>query len=136
MATDDIISSDDLDFIQRAEGLQKAFGKLRKAKALILEARAEINAVLGKGAVPVKAKAKPAAKGAPHIEFGVDLPNSLTANEKTILNELKKGPKKKKELVKATGLKDSAVARATRSLAARKLATSTGKTVAQTWKAK
>ncbi len=135
MATDDIISSDDLDFIQRAEGLQKAFGKLRKAKALILEARAEINAVLGKGPAPTKTKAK-AAKGAPHIEFGVDLPNSLTANEKTILSELKKGPKKKKELVKATGLKDSAVARATRSLAARKLATSTGKTVAQIWKAK
>jgi hypothetical protein len=135
MATDDIISSDDLDFIQRAEGLQKAFGKLRKAKALILEARADIAAVLGKAPPATKTKAK-AVKAAPHIEFGVDLPNSLTANEKTILSELKKGPKKKKELVKATGLKDSAVARATRSLAARKLATSTGKTVAQIWKAK
>jgi hypothetical protein len=132
MATDDIISSDDLEFIQRAEGLQKAFGKLRKAKALILEARADIAAVLGKAPVAKSGKGK----GTPHIEFGVDMPNSLTANEKLILSELQKGPKKKRELVAATKLKDSAVARATRSLAARKLATSSGKTIAQIWKVK
>ena len=134
MATDDIISSEDLEFIQRAEGLQKAFGKLRKAKALILEARADIAAVLGKGApAPKKGKAKASAA---HIEFGVDLPNSLTANEKAVMAELQKAPLKPRELAAATKLSASAVARATKSLVARKLITATGKTMARTFKVK
>lgn len=136
MATDDIISSDDLEFINRAEGLQKAFGKLRKAKALILEARADIAAVLSKGAAPAKGKKTKEAKGGVHIEFGVNVPNELTANEKAVLDLVRRGVSKMPAIIQQTKLPAWAAKRAAKSLRARKLIKLEGHGASSVWKVK
>lgn len=136
MATDDIISSDDLEFINRAEGLQKAFGKLRKAKALILEARADIATVLGK-AGPSKPGPKAKGKnGTVHIEFGVDMPNELTVNEKAVLTLIRRGVSKMPAIIEQTKLPAWAAKRAAKSLRGRKLIKLEGHGASSVWKAK
>lgn len=138
MATDDIISSADLEFIQRAEGLQKAFGKLRKAKALILEARAEIAAVLGKAPPTTKGKAPKnnQAKNGVRIEFGVDMPGELTVNEKAVLDLVRRGVAKMPAIIQQTKLPPWAVKRAAKSLRARKLIKLEGHGPSSIWKVK
>lgn len=134
-----LLTKEELLFLKKAEGLSLWFDKIAQAKRLIAEAQVEMRSVLKsfgkKSPKTVANKVLRAPKPKP-VEFGVDLPTELTKNEATVLAELKKGPKKPRELVAATKLSASVVAYATRGLAKRKLVTATGKTLDRVWKVK
>ncbi len=143
----DVLEDDDLSFLSNISGLEGALAKLKQARALAAEARAEIAAALG-GAAAIKksnkAKKKLAAKASkrtrktPEVNFGVDLPDALTADEQGAINALKnaKGPLKKQDLIKATKQTWYTLNRALKALEKRKLVVASGATVSRAWEAK
>lgn len=140
-----MLTKEELLFLKRAEGMSLFFDKIGAAKKLISEAQAEMAQfarTAGK-AKPTKAKAKAKAKAKPRkasrLEYGVDLPDTLSNGEHKVYEALKQaGPegRKPRELVDALKMSLSQIGRATSALKKRKLITSTGATLSLTWKVK
>lgn len=134
------LTREDLEFLRRAESLKNSYAKIKRAKTLIAEARTEIAHALGRGApVPQGAKTAPkkAQNKAPTINYSVDLPATMSDNERKVYAELQKAGidgRKPRELAEALKLSINTIGRATTTLAKRKLIAATGQTLNRTWK--
>ncbi len=130
------LSREDLEFLQRAESIKNSYAKIKKAKALIAEARAEIAVAMGGKAPPAAVGKKGKGKAAP-LSFAVGGgPDELTADERRVLDLIKSGVSKKPELVEKTKLNDYTLTKILKALLKRKLVKTHGATAGKTWEIK
>jgi methionyl-tRNA formyltransferase len=136
------LQDDDFAFLQHIGGLEGAVEKLKQARMLAEEARAEIAAALGDAAPAKKSKkvkkakkAKAKKTNAPKIEFkakAVDLSDA----EKAVLDMIKRGISKMPNIVEQTGLALWQTKKAANDLKARKLIKLEGHGASAAWKVK
>jgi hypothetical protein len=134
-AENEDLTREDLEFLQRAESLKNSYAKIKKAKALIAEARAEIAVAMGGKAPPAVAGKKGKGK-APPLSFAVGGPDELTADERRVLDLIKSGVSKKPELVEKTKINDYTLTKILKALLKRKLVKTHGATAGKTWEIK
>jgi len=134
-AENEDLTREDLEFLQRAESLKNSYAKIKKAKALIAEARAEIAVAMGGKAPPAKVVSKGKGK-APAMSFAVGGPPELTEDQKAVYTLIKSGVHKRPELVEKTKLNDYAITKILKELLKLKLVKTHGTTIGKTWEIK
>lgn len=104
------LSDEDLTFLKHADGFREPFEKIKQAKKLIAEARAEIRAIVGgqmadKALTIKKKKTKGKTAKGKKIKFSADGGKELSEDQSAVLAAVQAGKATRPEIDEETGLK-------------------------------
>lgn len=124
------LSDEDLTFLRHADGFRAPFEKIKEAKRLIAEARAEIRAIVGGQPVGKKTntkKTKKKGKRTMSVKFSPDDETALTENQSAVLKAVQAGLTSRPAIDERTGLKPHITKEALKTLRKLKLVRLEGK---------